>query len=270
MLSAFAECGAIFERQDFIEAADRNARFVLDKLSNFHKEKPDNLLRLLRTYRNGAAKLNGYHEDYAFFACGLLALYEATGAPLWLTEAQALTESMLALFWDEKDGGFFATSSDHEELIHRPKDWDDNATPSGNSVAVEVLLKLAALTDKPEYRQKAAEILRKLAPVMEQHPYGFARILSALDFYLATPKEIAVIGDFPDEATQALLREVYAAYLPNKIVALGSGGEAARNLPLLEGKARMDGQATAYVCENYACKAPVTAPEELRKALAGS
>ena len=269
MLSAFAECGAIFARNDFLEAAERNAQFVLDWLSNRGEETPESLLRLRRTYRNGAAKLNAYLEDYAFFACGLLALYEATGAPLWLKAAQSLTESMLALFWDAKDGGFFATSSDHEELIHRPKDWDDNATPSGNSVAVEVLLKLALLIDNNAYRQQAAVILRKLAPALEKHPYGFARVLGALDFYLSTPKEIAIIGDFPEEAMQALFREVYAAYLPNKIIAVGNGGKDTPNLPLLEGKTRIEGRPTAYVCENYACKAPVTAPEELRKALVG-
>ena len=268
MLSAFAECGAIFERQDFIEVAERNARFVLDKLSNLHEEKPDHRLRLLRTHRNGEAKLNGYLEDYAFFTCGLIALYEATGNALWLSYAGALLQTMLTHFWDEKDGGFFATSSDHEALIQRPKDWDDNATPSGNSVAVEVLLKLALLDGTSENRQRAAEILRKLAPVMEQHPYGFARVLCALDFYLSTPKEIAIVGDFDDEATRALIQEVYTTYLPNKIIALGGQRNVdASSTPLLEGKTRVDGKPTAYVCENYACNAPVTTPEELRKLL---
>ena len=268
MLSAFAECGAIFERQDFIEAAERNAKFVLDKLSSRGEAKPDSLLRLLRTYRNGESKLNGYLEDYAFLACGLLALYEATGEGKFLRMASALMQTMLSHFWDAKDGGFFATSSDHEKLIHRPKDWDDNATPSGNSVAVEVLLKLAILTGNETYRQKAAEILRKIAPEMEKHPYGFARVLSALDFYLSTPKEIAIVGELNDGDTRALVREIYAKYLPNKLVAIGNMVNYDTNLPLLEGKTRIDGKPTAYVCENYACKAPVTSPEGLRKALA--
>ena len=268
MLSAFAECGAIFERQDFIAAAERNANFVRDKLSNLWQEKPEGLMRLLRTYRNGEAKLNGYHEDYAFFACGLIALYEATGNTHWLTDAQCLTTTMLDLFFDERDGGFFATSSDHEELIHRPKDWDDNATPSGNSVAVEVLLKLGLLTGASGWGA-AVPILRKLAPVMEKHPYGFARILSALDFYLSTPKEIVIAGNLEADATKELLRAIYAMYLPNKIVALAGHQSAdAEDMRLLRDKTEIDGKPTAYVCENYACKAPVTSPEELRKALA--
>ena len=274
MLAAFAECGAIFERQDFIAAAKKNGAFLLKKLSNgviTEKIPPDDkMLRLLRTHRNNESKLNGYLEDYAFCACGFLALAEATGpdASAWMGLANRLTVAMLELFWDEKDGGFFATSSDHEALIHRPKDWDDNATPSGNSVAVEVLLKLAILTDNADYRQKAAEVLRKLAPVMEKHPYGFARILSALDFYLSTPKEIAIVGEFTDEATQALIRQVYAKYLPNKVLAVGNMVNYDAHLPLLEGKTRIDGRPTAYVCENYACKAPVTSAEELERALA--
>ena len=268
MLSAFAECGAIFERQDFIEAAERNANFVLDNLSNLYQEKPDNRLRLLRTSRNGESKLNGYLEDYAFFACGLTALYEATGTANWIAFAGGLVQTMLTYFWDEKEGGFFATSSDHEELIQRPKDWDDNATPSGNSVAIEILLKSAMLADVPAHRQQAADILRKLAPVIEQHPYGFARVLCALDIYLSKPQEIAIIGDLNDEATKALLREVYAKYLPNKVVALNGNFRADEAIvPLLEGKPKMDGKPTAYVCENYACQQPVTSPKELRKLL---
>ena len=266
MLSAFAECGAIFERQDFIEAANRCAEFIKTELSDFYDDYSGTHLRLLRTYRNGEAKLNAYLEDYAFLARGLLALYEATGETFNLSFADLLLQSMLVYFWDEQEGGFFATSSDHEALIQRPKDWDDNATPSGNSVAVEVLLNLTILTDNPDYRQKAALILRKIAPVMEQHPYGFARILSALDFYLSTPKEIALVGDPAREDFRALLREVHAHYLPNKVVAL-SGLPKQEEPPPLRGKTLLDGKPTAYVCENYACQQPVTSPEELRRLL---
>ena len=271
MLAAFAECGAIFERKDFIEAAVRNADFVLNKLSNRHEEKPGGLLRLRRTYRNGESKLNGYLEDYAFYACGLIALYEATGDTRRLTDAQCLASAMKELFFDETDGGFFATSSDHEALIQRPKDWDDNATPSGNSVAIEVLLKLGLLTGAVGWPESAVPILRKLAPVMEKHPYGFARILGCLDFHLSAPKEIAIVGDLENEATKELLRAVYAQYIPNKIVALGGHVSAdAEDTPLLEGKTLLEGKPTAYVCENYACQQPVTTSEELKKILLGA
>ena len=266
MLAAFAEVGAILERQDFLDAAVHNADFVLTNLA----QKQDNGdLRLLRTYRNGQAKFNAYLEDYAFYADGLLHLYQATFDTRWLHTARELIDTMLALFHDAQHGGFFGTSRDHETLIQRPKDVDDNATPSGNSVAVEVLLKIAVLTGEDKYRQEAARVLRKLGPVVEKHPYGFARLLGALDFYLSTPKEIALIGDLNSETGKALLQTVYAAYLPNKIVVASSGKEDNSGIPLLQNRPQRNGHPTAYVCENFACKAPVTTPEELQRQLRG-
>jgi uncharacterized protein YyaL (SSP411 family) len=266
MLAAFAECAVVFDREDFRQAALKNAHFLLSKLT---RKEAAGRWRLLRTWRNGEAKLNGYLEDYAFFADGLLSLYAATFDPHCLEEARELVETMLACFWDEQDGGFFATSSDHESLIQRPKDWDDNATPSGNSVAVELLLKLAILLGNDDYRQKAARVLRKLGPALEKHPYGFARMLGALDLYLSTPKEIAIIGDPADPATQALLRAVYTPYLPNKVVALAAGPNTApASIPLLADRPMRGGKPTAYVCENFACKEPVTTPKALAEQLA--
>ena len=261
MLAAFAECAAIFDRDDFRQAAVRNAEFVLTSL---RRADAAGELRLLRTYRQGTAKLNAYLEDYAFYADGLLRLYEATFDLRWLAEARNLIGQMLHYFWDEEEGGFFATSSDHETLIQRPKDWDDNATPSGNSVALDVLLRYAALTGQETYAEKARQVLRKLTPVMQQHPYGFARLLGALDFALSTPREIAVIGDPQNPATQALLRAVYAAYLPNKVVALSPQPiTGSTEMPLLSDRPMRDDRPTAYVCENFTCKAPVTTPEAL-------
>jgi uncharacterized protein YyaL (SSP411 family) len=174
-----------------------------------------------------------------------------------------LTQTLLDFFQDEAQGGFFATSRDHETLIQRPKDWDDNATPSGNSVAVEVLLKLAILTGDDSYRQTAARVLRKLGPVLEKHPYGFARMLGALDFYLSTPQEIALIGDPQAPATIALHRALYKPYLPNKVVIVSAAPVENSPLPLLQDRPLRDGQPTAYVCENYACREPVTTPDAL-------
>ena len=213
-------------------------------------------VRLLRTCRNGQAKLNGYLEDYAFFADGLLHLYECSFDSRWLELAIELTKSMLACFWDEENGGFFATSNDHEKLIQRPKDWDDNATPSGNSVALDVLLRLAVLTGEDMYRQRAARVLRRLGSTLEKHPYGFARCLSALDFYLSSPKEIAIFGKQNDPASLELLRSIYSLYLPNKIVVQADGPTASGLIPLLEGRTLRAGKPTAYVCENFACKEP--------------
>lgn len=257
MLASFAEAAAILEREDYREIAERNAQFVLDNLRR------DGLL--LRTYKDGQSKLNGYLEDYAFFIDGLLALYQATGKLSWLEEARALTDRMIEEFWDGEEGGFYYTGKSHEELIVRTKDYFDNATPSGNSVATEVLLQLAALTANEEYARKAVTIFRLLREPLKRYASAFGRLLGALDFHLSTPKEIAIIGAAESEETRSLLREVWTRYLPNKIVAQAAEGEtrAAEVVPLLRDRPAIDGRATAYVCEHYTCQQPTISPAEL-------
>ena len=261
MLAAFSEVAAILDNAAFRQTAIRNAEF-LHKTMTFKDDSGH--LRLLRTCRGGQAKLNGYLEDYAFFADGLLHLYDATFDVQWIALARDLTASMLTYFWDDANGGFFATSSDHETLIQRPKDWDDNATPSGNSVALDVLLRLALLTGENGYRESAARVLRRLGTTLEKHPYSFARSLSALDFYLSTPKEIAIVGDRATPATQSLLQTVYSLYLPNKVVVQTDRPDTAPpEIPLLASRPLRDGKSTAYVCSNFTCKEPVTASDAL-------
>ena len=257
MLASFAEAAAILDRADYLSVAGRNAQFVLDNLRR------DGLL--LRTYKDGQAKLNGYLEDYSFFADGLIALYESTGELNWLEEARSITERMVEEFWDEEEGGFFYTGKSHEELIVRSKDYFDNATPSGNSVAAEVLLHLGALTANEEYARKAVTLFRLLRDTMLRHPSAFGRLLGALDFYLSTPKEIVIIGEREASETKALLREVWGRYLPNKIIALSIEGDtsAARTVPLLRERTMIEAKPTAYVCEHYTCRRPVTTAAEL-------
>ena len=263
MLRSFAEAAVVFHRDDYREAATANASFLLDTLRQGG--------RLLRTYKEGEAKLKGYLEDYAFLIDGLLALYETTFDHRWLQEARSLTEGMVELFWDEGKGIFFDTGKDHEQLIFRPREVSDNATPSGGSVAADVLLRLAVLTGESDYGRRAAATLRPVAELMSRYPMGFGHWLCALDFYLATPKEITVVGPRSDAATQELLNTVYGRYLPNKVVAgLESDGSAdGDTIPLLEGKKMVGGRPTAYVCEHYLCQAPVTEAGPLAEQLAG-
>ncbi|HEY0404145.1 MAG TPA: thioredoxin domain-containing protein, partial [Pyrinomonadaceae bacterium] len=262
MLAAFAEAAAILEREDYLRAAKNNAQFVLDNLRR------EGLL--LRTYKDGQAKLNAYLEDYAFFIDGLLALYEAAGELRWLEEALSLALTMNAEFWDEQEGGYFYTGRSHEELIVRSKDFMDNATPSGNSVAAEVLLKLAVLTGNEEYNRRAVMIFRLLRDSLTRYPTAFGRLLAALDFYLSTPKEIAIIGPRGEAQTQALVREVWKQYLPNKVLAQAEEQEtrAAEIVPLLRERSMTRGLATAFVCERYTCQQPVNTAEELAAQLA--
>ena len=257
MLASFAEAAAILDREDYLSIAERNAQFVLDNLRR------DGLL--LRTYKDGKAKLNGYLEDYSFFADGLIALYESTGELRWLEEARAITDRMTEEFWDDAEGGFFYTGKSHEELIVRSKDYFDNATPSGNSVAAEVLLRLGLLTANEEYSRKAVALFRLLRDTMLRHPSAFGRLLGALDFYLSTPKEIAIIGERARLETKALLREVWGRYLPNKVVVLSAENNtrAAEAVPLLRDRTMMENMPTAYVCEHYTCQRPVTDASDL-------
>ncbi len=261
MLASFAEAAVILNRADYAEVARRNAAFLLQNLQR------DGLL--LRTYKDGQAKLNAYLDDYAFLIDGLLTLFETGGDLRWFEEALALTETMIKEFWDEQDGGFFYTGNSHEELIVRSKDLFDNATPSGNSVAAEVLLRLGVLCDNADYQRRAATILRLTANMMHRYPAGFGRMLCALDFHLGRPKEIAVIGAAGSEQTRLLTNEIWRLYLANKVVAKAAPGDTRSTslIPLLRDRPQVDGKSTVYVCENFTCSQPATDAGDLASQL---
>jgi len=260
LLAAFAEAARVFEREDYLQVASANAEFLLTVM-----RAPDG--RLYRSWRRGQAKLNGYLEDYTNVAEGLLALYEATFESRYFIAARELMDHVLAHFADPQ-GGFFDTSDDHEALVTRPKDTQDNATPSGNAMAVTVLLKLAALTGEARYAEIAEAALRSMQPLLARYPTGFAQWLGALSFALGRPREIALVGDPAAADMRALLHVVFGAYRPFKVVALKRPGEESP-IPLLAGRESQNGKATASVCYNFACQLPVTEPEALRKQLEG-
>jgi len=257
MLASFAEAGVILRRADYTEAARKNAEFVLANLQR------DGFL--LRTYKDGVAKFNAYLEDYAFFIEGLVTLYETGGEFRWLKHALDLTDRMIDEFRDEKGAGFFFTGKSHENLIVRSKDYFDNATPSGNSVAAAVLLRLGILVNNERYRELAEAVLGEAADSVRRYPSGFGYGLSAMDFLLSSPKEVAVVGKDSNDI-KPLLEEVWRKYLPNKVVAHASAddAEAIAASPLLQNRPLLDNRATAYVCQNYTCKQPVNDPSTLR------
>jgi hypothetical protein len=261
MARAFAEAGRALGRADYLAAARRNAEFVLGSM------RVDG--RLLRTWKGGQAKLKGYLEDYAMVAAALLELYEATFDRLWLDEARGLGDEMLRLFWDESAGGFFDTGADHERLIVRPRNLYDNAVPCGSSVAVEALLRLAALTGEERYEKHAVAALRPMGDLLGRHPTAFGRFLCALDFHLGPRVEVALIAPRAHDETAPLAEEVFGRFLPNLVAAGMVSGRAAEaaGVPLLEGRAAIDGKPTAYVCRNYACELPVTDRAALAKQL---
>ena len=258
MLAAFSEAGQALRRPDYIEAAQSNAEFVYRTMRRDSG-------RLLRTWKAGSdPKYNAYLEDYAYLADGLLALYEATFEARWLDWARELAELMLTHFRDTKNGGFFDTSDDHEQLIHRPKDLQDNAVPSGNSMAASVFTRLSLLTGNGEYWQVAEQSTATMSQFMSQYPSGFGEWLNVASFMLSEPREIALVGS--DEEIAPLLDAVRDGYRPFQVVAAGEeGGQG--GVPLLENRTRIDGKGTAYVCRQFVCQAPVTDPRELARQL---
>jgi len=226
--------------------------------------------RLFRTVTDGVGRLNGYLDDYAFLAAALIDTFEATSNRTYLDKACELTEVMMEQFWDEQTGGCFFTGKDHEPLIQRMKSGTDSAIPSGNAVAAMNGLRLFYYTGKQHYFDRAEQTLRLFRNQMDQNAYGSAAMLCALDFYLAKPKEIVLVGRKTDPVIQDLLRRIHGQYVPNKtlVVVDGTEGVATENVPAAaRGKTAIDGKPTAYVCHHFACSQPVIEWEALEKLL---
>jgi uncharacterized protein YyaL (SSP411 family) len=257
-ISAFAEAGRALGRRDYVDAAVGAADFVLTAL-----RREDG--RLLRAWREGRTAGPGYLDDHAMLGAACLTLYETTFDLRWFREARRLADQMLALFADRDGGGFFQTGSDAEALVIRPKELLDNAVPSGSSVAAELLQRLALLTGNEEYERAGVSALRLVRDHLTKGPTMFGHALCALDLYLATPREVAIVGDPEGEDTGRLVRELHGRFLPHSVLAVARAGdpEAPREVALLQDRSPLDGKATAYVCERFACRRPVTEPEEL-------
>jgi uncharacterized protein YyaL (SSP411 family) len=250
MISALAEAGAVLERDDYLRAAVACADFVLGELRD-----PDG--RLLRTWKDGRGQISGYLEDHAYMLEALITLYEASFDARFYREAVSLADTIIDRFSDPERGGFFITGEGHEHLITRGKDLDDTPIPSGNSAAAFGLLRLALLSGEGKYERHALGVLRLLTPLAAHQPLGFGHLLSAVDFYLAPVREVAIVG--PDPGAAELIAVVRGSYRPHLVLAAGLGD----GVPLLEGRSAVDGQAAAYVCEHFVCQAPVLDADEL-------
>jgi uncharacterized protein YyaL (SSP411 family) len=244
MLAALAEAGRRLRRDDWLEAATALAEFLLGPLSDGE--------RLHRTWRDGVAKGTGYLDDYADVAYGLYELHVATGELRWLRESRRLALLAVELFGDDERGGFYLTPSDGERLVARQKGFDDNPTPSGNSMLAFVLLRLARIWGDDELERRAVGVLRLVRDQMARYPSAFGWALCALDLHLSAPRELAILGGAGTELARAAL----APFDPNAVVAFGP----ADDVPLLEGKTLSP---AVYVCERFACRAPVTDPAVL-------
>jgi hypothetical protein len=290
MLRTLAYAAGALGRDDYRRVAEANAEFLLRAMAasggsvgpsgGLRTDRPQQGWYLYRSWAPGSltggepqAKFNAYLEDYANLADGLVELYQLTFDLRWLEAARRLVDTMIDLFWDERQGGFFQTSHDHEGLIARPKEVVDNATPSGNSVAADVLLRLHALTGEERYHTHAEAILLLLRDGMARQPLAFGHLLGALERFVSRPQEIAVIGDPDDARTHELLTQVRNRFLPHTVLAGAASdqkaAEAATTIPLLAGRVQVHGLPTAYVCESFACQMPVTEAEALAQQLGG-
>jgi uncharacterized protein YyaL (SSP411 family) len=260
MLASLAEAARVFNRADYRDAAVRNAEFLLGALKT-----PEG--RLLRTHKDGQSKIDAYLEDYANLIDGLLELYQTTFDERWFIEARQLADHVLEHF-TAQDGGFFDTSDEHESLIVRPRNLQDNATPSGNAMMAKQLLRLAAYTGDARYDEAARRFLGLLAEALRQYPQAFGEALNAADMLIAGVAEVALVGAPDDPQMAALLAVAQKSYRPNIITALAPDdvpAEAA--VPLLAYRTLRNNQPTVYVCRHFVCANPVSTPADLKALL---
>ncbi len=258
MIAALADAGAVLGEPRYLDAATATAGFVWERLRDADG-------RLLRTFNHGSARLPAYLEDHAFLVEALLTLYEASFDPRWFAWARELADTMIARFADPERGGFFVTADDGEQLITRRKDLEDQPIPSGSSSAALGLLRLAALTGESAYEQAALGAIRLAVEIAPRFPGGFGHLLCAVDFATAPVRELALVGDDLD----AMLGVVRERQRPHLVVAAAPATDGTA-VPLLEGRDARGGRATAYLCERFACQAPLDDPKALRALLDGA
>jgi len=245
MVRGIAEAARAFGSDQHRTVAVESAEFLFRALVRDR--------RVLRSYKDGRARIAGYLEDYASLGLAALAVYETTFDEQWLLRARDLGAAMVQWFWDQASRSFFDTASDHETLITRPRDITDTATPSGTSLAVELLIRLAELFGDDEARGLATEVVESLAPAIARFPSAFGHLLGSVDMLVNGAVELAIVGNPKSPDFIALERAAAAVYVPSLVI---SGGQPQNGVALLEGREARDGQATAYVCRNYACDQP--------------
>jgi uncharacterized protein YyaL (SSP411 family) len=278
MIDAMARGFQVLEDERYLGAAQQAAQFILDHMwlapGTADAESGDphhpqfTAKRLLHSYKDGRARFNAYLDDYAALIDALVSLYESTFEIRWLVAALELADTMVSQYWDESGGSFFFTPQDHEALITRVRDLHDSATPSGNSLAVHALLRLGSLTGRTDLMSKAERTVQSFSGVMGQSPRAAGQMLIAVDFMRNRPVQVVISPASADSETCEMLRAIRRSFMPSKVVARGAAeAEVTRVLPLAVDKPSLEGRTTVYICENYACQAPVTGVNALQGAL---
>ena len=258
-ITGLAFAGAHLAEPRYVDAAIAAADFIEDH----HVVDGD----LHHTWKDGEAKVPAFLEDVASLAWSYLTLYELTGDVRWFERARELAEDAVERFRDEDRGGYFQTAHDAEELYSRPKEIWDNATPSGNSLLAEAFVRLAALTGEHVWTQRAEEVVRLLQGGIRRAPTGYGQLLQTVEFLLAGPREVAIVGA-PDDRGE-LVEEYWSSPRPGTVLAVTSPGDPAMDaVPLLHARTEVDGRPAAYVCQDFVCERPVTEPEALAVQLA--
>jgi uncharacterized protein YyaL (SSP411 family) len=261
MISAFARAGAALQDEAYIAAAVRSARFVEANLSDRSRK------ILFRSFRQGRSDIEGFADDYAFVIQAMVDLYEATFDVHWLKSAVELQESMDELFWDNERAGYFSTTGRDASVVLRMKDDNDSAEPAASSVAALNLLRLAQMRGRNDWRERGERTIQSFAATLEAVPSAMPQMLVAFVFADAGAKQIVIAGDRTNDKTKALLRTVHQHFAPDKILLLSDGAESgeylAERLSAIAEMKAGEGQAAAYVCENFTCQAPVSEPGRL-------
>ena len=258
MVRGIAEAARAFGNERYRAVAVEGARFLFDHLVSDG--------RVLRSYKDGRARIAGYLEDHASLGLAALAIYELTFDAEWLDRARVLGSAVVRWFWDDETGAFYDTASDHEALIIRPRDISDNATPSGTSLAVELLFRLGELFDDGDARRRATYVVESLAPAMARYPSAFGHLLGCADMSINGAVELAIVGDPASDDFRRLERTAAERYVPSLVVA-GGVPRVDRDVALLLGREARGGRATAYVCRNYTCEEPATTRAQLDEQL---
>jgi hypothetical protein len=261
MLSSLAEAASVLGRSDYLGAAVAAGTFLMCSMITGPY--------IRHIWNNGRSSVDGFLPDYSLVIDGFIKLHEATFEGQWLRQAIDMAEVMVESFWNDSSGMFFDTTKEHQELIVRPRVLTDNSIPSGSSSAALVLFKLSRITGREDLEKIASKSIRTVIDLCRQHPLSFSHWLCALDFYLSTPKEIAVLGRHDDKSTEEMMRVLNNIWLPNKVlVACEPPDLTLAGLPILEGKHMIDDNPTIFICERFTCRSPATNPKELKAQLA--
>ncbi len=258
MVRGIAEAARAFGNDTYRGVAIESATFLFDSLCRDG--------RVLRSYKDGRARIAGYLEDYAALGLAALSVYELTFDDAWLDRARLMGDAAVQWFWSDETGAFHDTASDHERLITRPREIADNATPSGTSLAVELLVRLAELLHDVDDRRRATYVVETLAPAVGRYPSAFGHLLGAADMLINGAVEVAIIGDVDSPDFEAMERTIADSYIPSLVLA-GGAQRSDESIALLAGREARGGRATAYVCRSYTCDEPATSAEQLRAQL---